>query len=156
MQAHSQVCIRGEGVFFGQKWTFLRDISEKMNFFVCFLGKSGPFSMLFWGKWTSPRVYRMSGASSLGKSWKIWLKIMHLETLWSNHIPFQIVNNKTCPKLRTFLDTSDQNYGQFWTLLDHGGLLSYPLHSNWMRACTHCILSDPSFWKAYKMSDSQN
>ena len=36
-----------EGVLFGRKWTFSRTFWEKVDFFACFLGESGPFRSLF-------------------------------------------------------------------------------------------------------------
>ena len=39
-----------------------------------------PFCVLFWRKWTFSSVHHMSGAYSLGRFTRIWLKIMHLET----------------------------------------------------------------------------
>ena len=35
------------GVLFRQQWTFSHAFWEKMDFFACILGKSGPFCMLF-------------------------------------------------------------------------------------------------------------
>ena len=81
-------CFSGEGGFFcvisGRRWTFLRIFWGKLDLFAFCFGESG--------------LFRVFTACSLGKCWKNWLKIMDLETLWSNYIPFEIVTNKTCPK----------------------------------------------------------
>ena len=37
----------------------------------------------------------------------------------------------------------DQNCGPFWTLWDHGGVLSHPSHPHWLRACR------PQFWTCF-------
>ena len=70
------------------------------------MGKNAPFCMHYWRKWTFLRIHRIVRVRFLGKIfWKIWLKIMHLETLWPNYIPILILMIKTCSKLWTILDT---------------------------------------------------
>ena len=67
LQADSQVWIWGGGGAFFVKVDFVTCFSEKVDFFMLNLGKSGPFHVHFWRKWTFSRVRCMSGASYLGK-----------------------------------------------------------------------------------------
>ena len=113
-------------VITGRKRTFLHAFREKVDLFRCFFGE----------KWTFLRVHWMLGVCSLEKFWKIWLKIMHYETLWSNYIPFQIVTDKMCPKLWTILDTLEQNCGPFGHFgIGGGGCFRTPRTTPWLRAC---------------------
>ena len=68
---------------FQQNGTFLCDNWEKKDFFACFLGKSGPFWVLFWGKVDFFVCSLNVGGTFPGEILKIRLKIMHLETLYS-------------------------------------------------------------------------
>ena len=84
---------------------------------VCFSHKSGLFFVLFGRNWNLCAYYgkKIHFFALLEKIdffahwphcqgqlpwenffWKIWLKIMHLDTLWSNYIPILILMIKTC------------------------------------------------------------
>ena len=94
---------------FEKNWTFFQTFFEKLDFFG---------------------VFRMTGACSPRKFWKIWLKIVHLETIRSYYIPFKIVNNKNV-----------QNSGPFWTPWDHGGCF-----------CTPCTPRLRAWWEMAEIS----
>ena len=47
----------------------------------------------------------------LGKFEKLLFKIMHLETIQCNYIPFQIVIDQICSKLRTISHPLHHGYG---------------------------------------------
>ena len=81
--------------------------------------------MLFGWKWTFLSGHHSSRGMFPGK---IWLKIMHLETIWSNYIKFQIVEDETCPKLWAILDTLGPREG--------GGGFHTPHTHPWLQAWT--------------------
>ena len=91
----------GVGNAFPAKVNFFAYFWEKVDFFARIFGKSGPFRKLFLEKVDSFAC----SLHVVGMLPEKILEIMHLATLWSNYIPFQIVTNKTCRKLWTILNT---------------------------------------------------
>ena len=88
---------------FPTKMDFLRAFWEKLDFMRT-MGKNAPFCMHYWKKWTFVHSPHCQGHIPWENFWKIWLKIMHLETLWPNYIPILIFMIKTCSKSWTILD----------------------------------------------------
>ena len=61
-------------MLFEGKWTFLRVFSEKVDFFACFWGESGPFCVYFWVKVDFFARFLGESGLILPKLWTIWLR----------------------------------------------------------------------------------